>query len=396
MGWDRAIMDFDEGEDTILLTKTVRDFMQQFPPEYWRRIDSERLFPEEYWRAAARQGLLGITIPEEYGGAGLGLNEASATMMTVAGSGGGLAAGDLLMRTLVFGGLVISRYGSRRVREEYLPRLVRGELICSFAHTEPSAGVNTFAIETRAVKRDGGYVVSGQKIWITLAHMADIIIAVVRTTPREKATSKSAGLSLMLIDAKQEGVKTSRIRGMSLRSLPSNVLYLEDVWVPDDQILGEADHGWEHLTQLLNAERISTASISLGVGDYALAKAVEHANTRHVFGRPIGSNQSIQFPLAEVKMELETARLMTRKAAWLFDMNRDCAVEANMAAFQAARAAFKAADRAVQTLGGMGFAEEYDVERMFRDARLFRTAPVPEEMVLNYIATRVLRLPRSF
>ncbi|MEM1945098.1 MAG: acyl-CoA dehydrogenase family protein, partial [Nitrososphaerota archaeon] len=231
-------MDFDEGEDTILLTKTVRDFMQQFPPEYWRRIDSERLFPEEYWRAAARQGLLGITIPEEYGGAGLGLNEASATMMTVAGSGGGLAAGDLLMRTLVFGGLVISRYGSRRVREEYLPRLVRGELICSFAHTEPSAGVNTFAIETRAVKRDGGYVVSGQKIWITLAHMADIIIAVVRTTPREKATSKSAGLSLMLIDAKQEGVKTSRIRGMSLRSLPSNVLYLEDVWVPDDQILG--------------------------------------------------------------------------------------------------------------------------------------------------------------
>ena len=389
-------MDFEEREEIIILERTVREFMQQFPPEYWRKVDSERRFPEEYWRAAGSQGLLGITIPEEYGGAGLGLSEASTAMMAVAGSGGGLPAGDLLMRTLVFGGLTINRYGSKRVREELLPKLARGELICSFAHTEPTAGVNTFAIETKAVKKDGGYIVNGQKIWITLAHMADIIVAVVRTTPRERAVGKSSGLSLMLIDAKQEGVKTSRIPGMALRTLPSNVLYMEDVWVPEDQVLGEVDRGWDCLTQLLNAERISTASISLGVGDYALQKAVEHATTRVVFGKPIGGNQSIQFPLAEAKMELETARLMTRKAAWLYDVNRECAFEANVAAFQAARAAFKAADRAVQTLGGMGFAEEYDAERMFRDARLFRTAPVPEEMVLNYIATRILKLPRSF
>ncbi len=389
-------MNFSEDEDVQLLRRTVAEFMKGFPAEYWRRHDSLREFPREFWDAAARNGLLGITIPEEYGGAGLGMYAAAVAMNEVARNGGGLAAGDLLMRTLVFGGLLINKHASREAKEKYLPKLAEGKIICSFAHTEPNAGVNTFDIQTKAVRKDGGFVVNGQKIWITLAHMADLIVGVVRTTPKDRVQRKSHGISLLLIDAKQPGVKTSRIPGMALRALPSNQVYFEDVWVPEENVVGEVDRGWETLTALLNAERISTASISLGCGEYALQRAVEYASNRLVFGRPIGSNQAIQFPLAEAKAELEVAKLMTLKAAWLYDQGLDCAVEANIAALQAARAAFKAADRAVQTFGGMGFAEENDIERVFRDVRLFRTAPVPEEMVLNFIATRVLGLPRSF
>ena len=389
-------MNFDESEDAILLRRSIEELMKRFPDEYWRRLDSAREFPREYWRAVAENGLLGITIPEEYGGVGLGMQEAALSMMTVARCGGGLVAGDLLMRTLVFGGIMINKYASREVREKYLPKLARGEIICSLAHTEPNAGVNTFDIQTRAERRDGGYVVNGQKIWITLAHMADVIIAVVRTTPKEKAGSKTRGISLMIVDARQKGVKAFRIAGMSMKALPSNILYFEDVFVPEENVIGEVDNGWKYLTTLFNAERISTASISIGCGEYVLNRAVEYAKNRIVFGRPIGSNQAIQFPLAEAKAELELAKLMTIKAAWLFDKNLDCVLEANIAALQGARAAMKAADRAVQTYGGMGFAEDNDIERFFRDIRLFKTAPVPEEMALNLIATRGLQLPRSF
>ncbi|MEM4281850.1 MAG: acyl-CoA dehydrogenase family protein [Candidatus Caldarchaeum sp.] len=389
-------MNFDETENMAMLRRSVSEFMKKFPPEYWRKVDCERRFPEEYWRAVAEQGLLGINVPEKYGGLGLGLSEAALAMMDVAASGGGLPAGDLLMRTMVFGGVVIDRFGRDEAKEKYLPLLASGKLICSFAHTEPNAGVNTFDIQTYATRKDGGFCINGQKIWITLAHMADIMIVVARTTPKERVRRKSEGLSLFVVDVKENGVKTSKIPGMSLRPLTSNLVYFEDTWVPETNLLGELDKGWYALSTLLNAERISTASISIGCGDYVLQRAVDYASSRNVFGRPIGSNQAIQFPIAEVKAELESARLMTQKAAWLFDRGRDCAFEANVAAFLAARAAFKAADRAVQTFGGMGFAEEYDVERFFRDARLFRTAPVPEEMVLNLIGTRILNMPRSF
>ncbi|MCS6784280.1 MAG: acyl-CoA dehydrogenase family protein [Candidatus Caldarchaeum sp.] len=389
-------MDFEESEEVSFIRKTVAEFMKRFPVEYWRKVDAERRFPEEYWKAAAEQGLLGINIPEKYGGLGMGLYEVSAAIIGVAASGGGLPAGDLLMRTMVFAGLPIEKFGSEEVKNAYLPKLVEGKLICSFAHTEPNAGVNTFDIQTYAQKEGDGYRINGQKIWITLAHMADIIVVVARTTPREKIRKKSEGLTLLLVDAKQNGVKTSKIYGMALRPLSSNLVYFEDVWVPESHVLGVVDRGWEALSALLNAERVCTASISIGCGEFLLEKAVDYASNRRVFGRPIGSNQAIQFPLAEVKAELETAKLMTQKAAWLFDKGKDCAFEANVAALTAARAAFKAADRAVQTFGGNGFAEDNDIERFFRDTRLFKTAPVPEEMVLNYIGTRILNMPRSF
>ncbi|MEM4304265.1 MAG: acyl-CoA dehydrogenase family protein [Candidatus Caldarchaeum sp.] len=389
-------MNFDESEEILFIRRSVAEFMKRFPLEYWRKADVERRFPEEYWKAVAEQGFLGICIGEEYGGLGLGLQAVSEAIIGVAAAGGGLPAGDLLMRTNVFAGMTIERLGRDEVRKQYLPRLVRGELICSFGHTEPNAGVNTFDIQTYAVKEGDGYRLNGQKIWITLAHLADIIITVARTTPKEKARKKSEGLTLFLVDAKQPGVKTSKIPGMALRPLTSNVVYFEDAWVPATHVLGEVDRGWEALTPLLNAERVCTASISIGVAEYLLNRSVDYACNRRVFGRPIGSNQAIQFPLAEVKAELEVARLMTQKAAWLFDNGKECAFEANVAAFTAARVAFKAADRAVQTFGGNGFAEDNDIERFFRDARLFKTAPVPEEMVLNYIGTRVLNMPRSF
>ncbi len=389
-------MNFDESEDITLLRRSVSEFMKRFPEEYWRRCDENREFPQEYWEAAAQNGLLAITIPEEYGGAGLGMYEAATAMMEVAKCGGGLAAGDLLMRTLVFGGVLINRHGTKEAKEKYLPKLASGQAICSLAHTEPNAGVNTFDIQTRAEKRDGGYVVNGQKIWITLAHKADFIVAVVRTTPKEKAKSKTHGISVMIIDTNQEGVKAFKIPGMAMRALTSNTVYFEDAYVPEENVIGEIDKGWACLTTLFNAERISTSSISLGCGEYVLNRAVDYAKNRIVFGRPIGSNQAIQFPLAEAKAELEVAKLMTLKAAWLFDQGRDCAIEANIAALQAGRAALKAADRAIQTYGGMGFAIDNDIERFYRDVRLFKTAPVPEEMVLNLLATRLLQLPRSF
>ncbi|MCS7137965.1 MAG: acyl-CoA/acyl-ACP dehydrogenase [Candidatus Caldarchaeum sp.] len=389
-------MDFEEKEEVSLIKNTVSEFMKKFPAEYWRRIDNEKRFPEEYWKAAAEQGFLGINIPERYGGLGMGLYEVSAAIIGVAAAGGGLPAGDLLMRTMVFAGLTIERYGSEHLKEIYLPKLVQGGLICSFAHTEPNAGVNTFDIQTFAERDGDGYRLNGQKIWITLAHMADVFVVVARTTPKEKTRKKSEGLTLFLVDGKQEGVKTSSISGMAMRPLTSNLVFFEDVWVPEQNVLGEVDRGWDALSTMLNAERVCTASISIGCGEYLLTRAVDYAVNRRVFGRPIGSNQAIQFPLAEVKAELESAKLMTQKAAWLFDKGRDCAFEANVAALLSARAAFKAADRAVQTFGGNGFSEDNDVERFFRDTRLFKTAPVPEEMVLNYIGTRVLNMPRSF
>lgn len=389
-------MDFNETDEQLLMRKSVADLVKQFPNEYWRNKDGAGEFPGEFWDKMAAAGWFAVNIPTEYGGAGLGMYEAALVAYEVARSGGGVAAADLVMRTLAFAAQTIKDHGSLEAREKYLPKLARGQLLCSFAHTEPNAGVNTFDIETYATKKGHSYYLNGQKIWITLAHRADLMVLVARTTPKEKAARKSEGLTLFLLEPQRATVKTSRIPGAALRSLGSNMVFFENAEVPEANVLGQEDKGWSVLTGLLNAERISTAAISIGTGELVLEQAVEYAKNRKVFGRPIGSNQAIQFPLAHCKAELEAAKQVTQKAAWLFDRKRDCALEANIAAYLGARAAFSAADRAVQTLGGMGFAQEYDVERHWRDLRLFRTAPVPEEMVLNYLGHHVLGLPRSF
>ncbi len=389
-------MDFEETEDHLLIRRTVSELVREFPDQYWRERDAKGEFPREFWNKMAEKGWFGVNIPEKYGGSGLGLVEASIVIHEVARSGGGVPAADLFMRTLLFAGQTILDYGSATVKEKYLPKIAQGQLICSFAHTEPNAGVNTFDVTTSAEEKGGRYHIRGQKIWITLAHMADVIIVVARTTPKDKVEKKSEGITLFLVNGKDQHVRTSKIPGMALNTLGSNMVFFDGVEVPAENIIGEKDKGWICLSSLLNAERIATASMSVGVGELVLERAVKYAKERVVFGRPIGMNQAIQFPLAHCKMQLEAAKLMALKAAWLFDKKKDCAFEANVAAYLGAKAAFEAADRAVQTLGGMGFAKEYDVERHWRDLRLFRTAPVPEEMVLNYVGQHVLGLPKSF
>jgi acyl-CoA dehydrogenase len=390
------VIDLPESEDLVLLRRQAQELMRSFPVDYWREKDRDREFPREYFEAAARQGFFGITVPEEYGGLGMGMEAACAVMNEVARQGGGLPAGDIMMRELVFGGLAISGFGTKEAKEKYLPALVEGKVLMAIGHTEPNAGVNTFAIETKAVRKDGGFVVRGQKVWITLGHLADLVLLIARTTPTDPSQPKAHGLTVMLLETKGNSVRAFPIRGMSLRPLTSTQFYIEDAWVPEENVLGEVDRGWDVLKHVFNAERLSTSSIAIGCGEYALSAAVRYAKERVVFGRPIGSNQGIQFPLAQTYAELYAAKLMTQYAARLFDSGKECAVEANAASLLSARAAFSAADRAVQTYGGMGFAEDNDMERFFRDVRLLKTGPVPEEMVLNFLATRGLGLPRSF
>jgi acyl-CoA dehydrogenase len=382
-----GVIDLPETEDLALLRRQAQELMRSFPVDYWRERDRNREFPREYFEAAARQGFFGITVPEEYGGLGMGMEAACAVMNEVARQGGGLPAGDIMMRELVFGGLAISRFGTKEAKEKYLPALVEGKTLMAIGHTEPNAGVN---------RKDGGFVVRGQKVWITLGHMADLVLLIARTTPTDPSQPKAHGLTVMLLETKDNNVRAFPIRGMSMRPLTSTQFYIEDAWVPEENVLGEVDRGWEVLKHVFNAERLSTSSIAVGCGEYALSAAVRYARERVVFGRPIGSNQGIQFPLAQAYAELYAAKLMTQFAARLFDSGKECAVEANIASLLSARAAFSAADRAVQTYGGMGFAEDNDLERFFRDVRLFKTGPVPEEMVLNFLATRGLGLPRSF
>jgi acyl-CoA dehydrogenase len=388
-------LDFAESEQHVLIRQSIAQLLKRFPAEYWRAKDAQGEFPQEFWGALGESGWLGATVPTEYGGAGLGLQEAVVILHELARQGG-VPAADLAMRSLIFAAFPISRYGTPALKERYLPRLAQGKLLTSFAHTEPGAGVNTFDITTYARRLGDHYLLKGQKVWITLAHRADLIIVVARTRPKDETSSKAQGLSLVAVDTQASPVKTAKIEGLAMRPLGSNEVFFDDVRVPRDHLLGVEDHGWEILTALLNAERVGTAAMAIGAGELVLDRAVQYAKERQVFGRAIGTNQAIQFPLAQVRVELEAALLLAQKAAWELDHGHDGAFAANAAALLGGQAGFRAADRAIQTLGGMGFARENDVERYFRDLRLFRSAPVPEEMVLSYIAQHVLGLPRSF
>jgi acyl-CoA dehydrogenase len=389
-------MDFNESDEHALLRKEIADLVRQFPREYWRKKDVSEEFPQEYWDALAGHGWLGLLVPEEYGGAGLNMYEAHLAIYEASRNGAGVPGGDLLMRTYMFGSYPIRQFGSAYLKEKWLPRIAEGRALFSIGHTEPVAGVNTFDIETYAERRAGEYVINGQKIWMTLAHRADAILLVARTKRKEEVANKSDGLTLFVIDTRESKIRTAKLPASVMRPLGENVVYFEDVRVPEENVLGEVDKGWRYLTSVFNAERLGTASVAAGAAEYVLDLAVEYAKTRSVFGRPIGSNQAVSFPLAEIKIYLEAAKLMLQKAAWRFDRGEDPSVEGNMAAYIAAEAAWRAADQAVQTFGGLGFSVEMDVERYYRDLRLFRTAPVPKEMVFNFISRRVLGLPRTF
>ncbi|MBI2703526.1 MAG: acyl-CoA/acyl-ACP dehydrogenase [Mycobacterium sp.] len=389
------MVNFDTDPDHEALRAGLRELLTRFDDEYWARCDCEHRFPTEFYEALAAGGWLGVAIPADYGGAGLGVTEAALLLQEIAASGAAMNGCSAIHLT-IFGMNPVVKHGSPQLRREVLPRVVAGDLHVSFAVTEPDAGSDTSRITTRA-RRDGdNYVIDGRKVWITKAQQAEYLLLLTRTTPLEECARRLDGMTLFLAPLDRSAVEIREIAKMGRNAVNSNELFIDGLRVPAENRLGEEGQGFRYLLDGLNPERILLAHESVGIGRAAVRRAVEYAKTRVVFDRPIGQNQGIAFPLAEATMRLDAAELVARKAAWLYDQGRPCAREANTAKYLAAEAAFMAADRAVQTHGGFGYAVEYHVERYFREARLMRIAPVSQEMVLNYVSEHVLGLPRTY
>lgn len=372
----------------------VRQMCARFPDEYWREHDESHEFPWEFYRAVAEGGWLGLTIPEEYGGGGMGVTEAAIVEQEISASGAGMG-GCSAVHIGIFGFEPLIRYGSEDLKRRFLPRAARGDLHVSFAVTEPDAGTDTLNLSTSARKVDGGWLVTGRKVWITKAQEAERMFLLCRTSPPDP-DRRTHGLTLMFAPMDRERVTIRPIPKMGRNAVDTNELFIDDLFVPDEDVIGEVGKGFKTILAGLNAERVISANAAIGLGRAALRKATEYAKQRVVFGRPIGQNQLISGQLAEAKIRLDAADLMCRQAAWMIDQGLPCGKEANEAKYLAAEAGFHAADVAINVHGGYGYAREYDVERYFREARLNRIAPISQEMVLNYIAEHVLGLPRSY
>jgi acyl-CoA dehydrogenase len=388
-------MDFSSSEETNLIRDAIRKLCTDFPDDYWRKCDHEHRFPDEFYAAMAAGGWIGIAIPEAYGGSGRGINEASVVLEEVAASGACMN-GATSVHLSIFGMHPVALHGSEEMKQKYLPRVARGDLHVAFGVTEPNAGTDTSSIETFA-RRDGDrYLVRGRKVWTTKALESERVLLLVRTTPKHEVQRRTDGLTLLLAELRRPEVTISAIPKMGRNAVRTCEVVYDDLPVDVVDRVGEEGKGFKYLIDGLNAERVLIASEALGIGRAALRRAVNYANERVIFGRPIGMNQGIAFPLAEARTRLDAAELMIRKAAWLLDQGLPCGAEANMAKWLAAEAAFFTADRAVQTHGGFGYADEYHVERYFREARLMKIAPISQEMILNYVSEHVLGLPRSY
>ena len=379
----------------LALRDGVRRICADYPDEYWRECDGAHEFPWAFYNSVATAGFVGIAIPEEYGGGGAGITEASIVLEEIAASGAAMN-GCSAIHLSVFGMNPVVKHGSDWMKATYLPRVAVGELHVSFGVTEPDAGTDTTNISTRASKVDGGYRVRGRKIWNTKGHIAEKCLLLARTTPLEDTVKRTDGMTLFLIDMQVPEVDIQPIPKLGRNAVASCEVSFDDAFVADADVVGEVGRGFHHLLDGLNPERILLAGEALGIGRASVRRAVAYANERVVFGRPIGKNQGISFPLADAHMRLRAAEMMIREASARYDAGLPCGEEANAAKYLAADAAYEAADRAVQTHGGMGYATEYDVERYWREARLIRIAPISQEMVLNYVAEHVLGLPRSY
>lgn len=388
-------MDFELTEDQEQLRKAVRDVAGRFGDDYWAECDHEGRFPWEFYETFAQGGWLGIAIPAEYGGGGLGVLEASLLLEEIAASGAAMN-GCSTMHLTIFGLNTLVKHGSATLRQEILPQAADGSLHVCFGVTEPDAGTDTTRVSTFA-RRDGGdYVINGRKVWITKAGQSQKMVLICRTTPREEVGKPTEGMSLFLVDVDSDAVQLRPIPKLGRNAVASYEVFIDDLRVPESARIGEEGKGFTYLLDGLNPERILLAHEALGIGRAALAKATDYAKERVVFDRPIGKNQGVAFPLADALAHLDAAGLMARNAAWRYDQGLPCAREANMAKFLCAEAGFQAADRALQTHGGMGYAREYHVERYFRESRLLRLAPVSQEMVLNHLSQHVLGLPKSY
>ncbi len=390
-------MDFRLTDEQKMIVDTARQVGARFGLDYWRRLDAEKAFPEAFWRAVCDAGLCGVALPAEHGGSGLGMLEMAMIVETLAATGGGSTIGQLFMINPIFGGVSLSRFGSPRLRDECLPRIVAGTLNCCMALTEPDAGTNTLEIKSFANADGDGWRLSGRKVWITGVDAAEKMLVVARTKKPADARSRTDGLSMFMIDVEREGLTHTPIDKLGTCTLDSSSVFFDDVRVEPDELVGTLHQGWRELLDVLNTERIVTTAGLVGTGELAIRLAIDYANERKVFGdRPISAYQGIQFPLAQCHVEIESARLLNHKAATQFDMGLPYGSEANAAKLIAAQAVARATERAMQTMGGMGYAKEFHVERLWRDCRLFRFAPVSEEMILNYVANHDLGMPRSY
>ncbi len=382
------------GDGGAALTDLVGAVMRRFPPEYWRGLDRERAYPEGFVRAMTEAGLLSLLIPQDYGGSGLGLAAAARVLREVHRLGGNGAACHAQMYTMG----TILRHGSEAQKRAWLPPIAAGTLrLQAFGVTEPGAGTDTTAIRTTAERRGEVYVVNGQKVWTSRAEHSDLMLLLARTTPRERVAKRTEGLSVFVVD-----MRAARGRGLDIRPVRTMInhatteVFLDGLEVPAANLIGEEGRGFRYILDGMNAERILIAAECIGDARWFIDKACAYARERVVFGRPIGQNQGVQFPIARAFAATEAAELMVERAAALFEAGRPCGKEANMAKLLAADASWQAADMCLQTHGGYGFAEEFDVERKFRETRLYQVAPISTNLILSYLAEHVLVLPRSY
>ena len=388
-------MSFNLNQTQLSIIDSVQNIMKNFDDDYWLQCDKENKFPHKFYEEIASGGWLGICMPKQFGGTALGISDASIFMQKVSETGGGMAAASSI-HINIFGPHPIVVYGNNEQKEKWLPPLISGKEKTCFGVTEPDAGLDTGKLKTFAKKINNGYLVNGKKIWTSTAKIADKILLLARTIPVEECKKNTDGLTLFYTELDRKKIEVKEISKMGRAAVDSNQIFIDNLEVPDFDRIGEEGKGFKYILDSLNPERILIAAEALGIGKNALSRAVKYASDRIVFDRPIGKNQSIQHPLAENWIELEAAELLIAKAAHQYDNGQNAGGMANAAKFFAAEAGFKAATQAVITLGGMGYAKEYHVERLLRESLIPKLAPVSAQMILNYISERVLGLPKSY
>ncbi|MCO5066314.1 MAG: acyl-CoA/acyl-ACP dehydrogenase [Rhizobiaceae bacterium] len=389
-----TIRDIDQGEEIAQIRQSVRKLCEAFPGQYWRKLDRESAYPSEFVKALSDAGYLSVLIPEEYGGSGLSLSAAAAILEEIQRSGGN--GGACHAQMYMMGALL--RHGSEAQKSKYLPAVASGELrLQAFGVTEPTSGTDTSAIKTFARREGDHYIVNGQKVWTSRAEHSDLMLLLARTTPGEQVAKRTEGISVFIVDMREAlkgGMSIKPIRAMMNHS--TTEVFFDNVRVPAENLIGEEGKGFRYILSGMNAERILIASECIGDAKWFIEKASAYASERKVFGRPIGQNQGVQFPIARAYAQMRAAELLVHQAAHLFESGQDCGEQANMAKMLAAEASWAAAEACVQTHGGFGFAEEYDVERKFRETRLYQVAPISTNLILSYVAEHVLGMPRSY
>ena len=389
-------MNFRLTDEQKMVVSSAKEIAEKFNLEYWREKDRKHEFPVEFWDALAKAGFVGMILPEEYGGGGMGLLDLTLATETLGSEACGIGGGFFILLTTIFVGLPVAKHGTKEQKEKYLPKICSGEMLGCMAVTEPEAGSNTLNITTTAKKEGDEYVINGQKVFISNVDKAHVMLLLTRTTPIDKTPKRSFGLSLFLIDLPNPAIEITPIEKLGLHYVNSCEVFINDLRVSEECLLGEKDKGFYILWDVLNPERINNAANAVSCGLLALKLAVKYAKQRSVFKEPIGAYQGIQLPLAEAKAKLEAARLLYHKAAWLFDEGLPCGAESNMAKVVAVEAAGETITYAYETFGGYGYAVEQDIERIWRDFQVLRVAPITQQLALAYIGERVLGLPKSY